>query len=70
LELTPEEAKKVTVALDRVLVHYEVQPSETQKIWANFIGAAGSVYGPKALAIYRRKVSQTEGPKVVPFREA
>lgn len=54
LELDQEEAKKVTEALDRLSSHYNVAPSETTRVWMNFVGAMGSVYGPRVVSIYTR----------------
>jgi hypothetical protein len=54
MELDDEEAKKVTLALDRLAGHYNVQPTETQKVWMQFFGAMSAVYGSRAVAIYKR----------------
>lgn len=58
LELDEDEAKKVTGALDRLAQHYDVQPSESAKVWINFAGAMASVYGPRAIAIKKRLESE------------
>lgn len=60
LELDEGEAKKVTAALDRLAAHYNVQPTETQKVWMNFAGAIGSVYGPRGVAVYKRLQKEAE----------
>lgn len=69
LELDEDEARKVTVALDRLAGHYNVVPSETAKVWINFAGAIGSVYGPRAIAIKKRldREAANRGNKVVNF---
>lgn len=54
LELDEGEARKVTMALDRLAGHYDMVPSETAKVWINFAGAIGSVYGSRAIAIKAR----------------
>lgn len=54
MELDEDEARKVTLALDRVMAHYQVQPTPTQKVWMNFVGVLSGVYGPRAVAIYKR----------------
>lgn len=70
LEIDEAEARKLTIALDKLAVHYNVQPTETQKLWANVIGVAGSIYGPKMVAIYARqkKERETRLQRVVPIR--
>lgn len=70
LELEPDEAKKVTLALDKLASFYHVEPSETAKVWMNFAGAMTSVYAPRAIAIYKRveRDSRQRAEKVVPIR--
>lgn len=70
LELDEDEAKKVTIALDRLAKHYHVEPTETQKIWMQFAGAMTAVYGPRVIAIKKRleREANLKGEKVVPIR--
>lgn len=65
LELDEGEAKKVTMALDKLAAHYDVAPSETAKVWMNFAGAIGSVYGPRAIAI-KHRLDAEKGTKKTP----
>lgn len=68
LELDDDEAKKITLALDRLAEHYNVQPTPTQKVWANFIGAMGTVYGTRAVAIYTRlKKGEKKSATIIPI---
>jgi hypothetical protein len=68
LELDEDEAKKVTLALDRLAGHYNVQPSETAKIWMQFAGAMAHVYGPRAIAIKKRMEQKGRPSVVTPIR--
>lgn len=61
LELDRDEAKKLADASKRLMSHYNVQPSPTAEAWMSFVGAAGTIYGPRALTIWNRtKVAQAK----------
>lgn len=74
LELDENEAKKVTLALDKLAGHYDVQPSPAAKVWMNFAGAMVAVYGPRVIAIKvridneRQKEAASRPRVVTPLR--
>lgn len=68
IELSEDEAARITRALNDLRAHYNVTLTETQQVWGNLILTAGAVYGPKALAIYARNMKPRKPATVTPIR--
>jgi hypothetical protein len=70
LELSPDEAAKLSAAIARVAALYDVGASEKTLAWTNLMVCAGGIYGTRAFAYKIRHDSEEEAkkaPKLVTF---
>ncbi len=64
LELNDEEAKKFAASLARVSSLYDDRINPKLVAWIDLLCVAGSIYGPRAIAISARFKAE-KGPRVV-----
>lgn len=63
LKLEPGEAKELSNAIVEVSKHYNTVIDPKKMAIFQLVTVAGSIYGSKAVAIYRRKTSERKTPK-------
>lgn len=69
LELSADDSRQLSRAIKECLRHYQFNIDPKKMALGNLLMVAGGIYGPRAVAIYRRGMDSKPTPKVEAIKE-